>query len=343
MGNCCSAAGRATEISVASPRVVLGYWVTSQGQGCLRDVALPAVGAKDCELTAIFTGVSKGTERLVGMGRVPAECAEPMACRGMQGNMQLPVLYGYSFVGRLTAGEHAGRIAFTMHPHQERAVVAREHLVLLPSGMPPSRATLFPNLETAWNAMWDAELVAGERVAVVGGGAVGLLLTFVLQSVLGMRVVLVESDPLRRSRAARLPWAVEVIDPADLPRGTFDAVFHATGRGEGLQLAIDALGFEGRVLDLSWYGTTKVSVRLGGRFHYQRQRIIASQVATVARVHRAGGYAARTAAVLELLGDSRLDSLFDAPIPFATLPEFFARLYHGDVESPCPLVSYPNS
>lgn len=169
MGNCCSAAGRATEISVASPRVVLGYWVTSQGQGCLRDVALPAVGAKDCELTAIFTGVSKGTERLVGMGRVPAECAEPMACRGMQGNMQLPVLYGYSFVGRLTAGEHAGRSAFTMHPHQERAVVAREHLVLLPSGMPPSRATLFPNLETAWNAMWDAELIAGERVAVVGG------------------------------------------------------------------------------------------------------------------------------------------------------------------------------
>jgi 2-desacetyl-2-hydroxyethyl bacteriochlorophyllide A dehydrogenase len=326
---------------VAQERLVRGYWVEEPGRGALRAMPLPIPELGQCELQALWSGISPGTERLVGLGRVPEECREPMACRGMQGSFALPLLYGYSLVGRIVAGEHAGRTAFTMHPHQERVVVPREHIVLLPETLPSARATLFPNLETAWNAVHDAEVVPGERIAVVGGGAVGLLVTFALQSLLGVHAILVEADAERRQRAASLPWSPRVVAPETLARNAFDCVFHATGRSEGLQLAIDALAFEGRVVELSWYGTTPVTVRLGGRFHYHRQRILASQVGTVARSQRAGGYAQRAADVVRLLGDPRLDALLDPPIPFADLPAFFQRLYRGEVTSLCPLVSYP--
>lgn len=325
---------------MAMQREVLGYWIEAPGRGALRPTALPAPTASECELVALWSGISPGTERLVGMGRVPVECREPMACRGMQGSFELPLLYGYSFVGRIASGQHAGRVAFAMHPHQERAIVSQDHLVLLPEAVPPARATLFPNLETAWNAVHDAEIHNGERIAVVGAGAVGLLLTFALQSLCGVRAVLVEADAKRRELAAQLPWSPRVVAPETLAHNAFDCVFHATGRNEGLQLAIDALAFEGRVMELSWYGTTPVSVRLGGRFHYHRQRIQASQVGTVARSQRLGGYAHRAAEVVRLLADAQLDALLDAPVPFAELPTFFQRLYRGEVTSPCPLVTY---
>jgi threonine dehydrogenase-like Zn-dependent dehydrogenase len=258
----------------------------------------------------------------------------------MQGSFALPLLYGYSMVGRVVRGQHTGRTAFTMHPHQERLVVPSANLVLVPDAVPAARATLFPNLETAWNAVHDAEVHPADRIAVIGGGAVGLLITFALQALVGAHAVLVEVDPARRQFAERLPWSPRVVAPETLAHNAFDCVFHATGRSEGLQLAIDALAFEGRVLELSWYGTTPVSVRLGGRFHYHRQRIVASQVGTVARSQRHHGFTHRAAEVMRLLGDARLDALLEAAIPFVELPAFFERLYRGEITSPCPLVTY---
>jgi threonine dehydrogenase-like Zn-dependent dehydrogenase len=316
------------------------YWVLAAGRGALRQHALTPPAAGEVEVAARFSGVSCGTERLVGRGRVPASCAEVMACQGMQGSFTLPVLYGYSLVGEIEHGPEAGRRVFTMHPHQDRLVVARERLVPLPDDVPSARATLLPNLETALNAVWDAELRAGEPVAVVGGGAIGLLLTFVLATQHDGPCTLVEEAGERRAFAARLPWITNVVAPFDVAPGAHAVAMHSTATSSGLQTAIDAVGFEGRVLELSWYGDEPVRVQLGGSFHHARKRLLASQVATIAPSHRAAGHAARTQAVLRLLADPRLDTLHGEPIPFAELPTFFARLYVGAATEPCPLVRY---
>lgn len=323
-----------------APRQALAYWVEAAGRGALRRQELPLPTGDEVELAARFSGVSAGTERLVGRGSVPPDLAAVMACPGMQGSFALPVRYGYSLVGAIVNGADAGRRAFTMHPHMDRVVVPRERIVLLPDDVPDARATLLPNLETALNAVWDAELRRGEPVAVVGGGAVGLLLTFVLTSLHDGPCTLVEEAAERRAFAARLPWLADVVAPRDVPPAGQAVAMHTTATSAGLQLAIDAVGFEGRVIELSWYGDEPVRVRLGGSFHHARKRLVASQVATIAPSHRAAGHAARTAAVLRLLRDPRLDTLHGQPIPFADLPSFFARLYAGHATEPCPLVRY---
>ena len=318
----------------------LAYWVEAPGRGALRANALPAAGANDVIVQTEFSGISVGTERLVGNGLVPASCASTMACPGMAGSFALPVCYGYSLVGTVTGGALAGRRVFTMHPHQQRVVVDRQRVVELPASLPPARATLLPNVETAWNAVHDAELRDGERVVVIGGGAIGLLVTFVLARTGNAPVVLADIDASRRRFASALPWIGDVVAPEEVPRNHFAAAFHTSATSDGLQLAIDAVGFEGRVVELSWYGEKQVTLRLGESFHHQRKRIVASQVATIAPGQRAAGRAARTTAVLDLLADLRLDRLLAAPIPFERLPEAFARIYRGEPIEPCPVVAY---
>jgi 2-desacetyl-2-hydroxyethyl bacteriochlorophyllide A dehydrogenase len=326
-------------VTTVAPAAV-GYWIEAAGRGALRPTTLREPGGDDLVLQALCTGVSPGTERLVGLGRVPASLDAAMAVPGMQGSFALPLLYGYSFVGRVAAGERAGERVFTMHPHTTHAVVAAASCVPLPAGVPAARATLFANLETAVNAVWDAELVELDRVVVIGGGAIGLLCAFAVTTLSAARVTLVEADASRRALAARLPWLGAVVAPDDAERAAFSCALHTSGSEAGLQLAIDVLGFEGRVLDLAWYGERAVSLRLGTTFHHQRKTLRASQVGTVARAQRAAGRGPRTAAVLRLLADPRLDALLGAAVAWPAVPALFAAIYRGEPTPVCPVVGY---
>ena len=48
----------------------------------------------------------------------------------------------------------------------------------LPETVPPQRAVLAANMETALNAVWDAAAGPADRIAVVGAGVVGALVAF---------------------------------------------------------------------------------------------------------------------------------------------------------------------
>jgi threonine dehydrogenase-like Zn-dependent dehydrogenase len=294
---------------------------------------------------ALYSGVSPGTERLVGLGRVPSAAAESMDCRYMAGDFALPVKYGYCLVAEGLEGGLEGQRLFVMHPHQELAVVRDEHAVPLPDSVPSRRAVLIPNLETALNAIWDAELgEATEPCLVVGGGVVGLLVAYVLRRTHDRPLAIVEPHAGRRERATSLPWIDEALTPEDVARGEAAVAFHASGDPRGLQTALDAVGFEGRVVDLSWYGDRAVTLDLGTAFHRQRKRILASQVSSVAPSHRAShGHAGRMREVISLLDDPALEALLGAPVPFSQMPAYMAELYRDHVEEPLPLISYESS
>jgi len=320
------------------------YWVTRSGCGALLDARVsrqPAPGRS--VIRTEFSGVSPGTERLVGLGLVPSDGSTGMACRYMEGDFRLPVKYGYALVGLGEAGGLAGRRVFVMHPHQALAEIEDRHATLLPADLPARRATLIPNLETALNAVWDGEVAPDERVVVVGGGPVGLLVAFVLSRLHPRAVVLVESDPDRRRFIETVPWIDRVLGPEDLLNGVHDAAFHTSGSPQGLDLALKSVGFEGRVIELSWYGEKKVTLDLGTDFHYQRKRIVASQVSAIAPSRRAThDHRQRLAEVVALAGDTRLDRLLGPPVPFESMPAFMRDLYRGNPVFPAPVIEYGN-
>jgi len=318
------------------------YWVSSPGVGELKDESVSAQPATGQSLIrAEWSAVSSGTERLVGLGLVSPACNEPMACRYMAGSFALPLKYGYCLIGQGLEGELAGRSIFVMHPHQSLALVRDEDATVLPSDLFTRRAALIPNLETALNAVWDAELSAGETCTVFGAGSVGLLVAYVLWKTTGTAPRLADVDEERRAFAGTLPWGGGACAPLELEAGTANVAFHTTGNPLGLQLSLNHLGFEGRVIELSWYGDKAVSLELGTHFHFGRKRIIASQVGTIAVNQRAvHDYKSRIREVLALLDEPALDRLLGDPVPFARMPEFMDSLYRGDSKTPLPLIRY---
>ncbi|MEO1079466.1 MAG: zinc-binding alcohol dehydrogenase [Pseudomonadota bacterium] len=312
------------------------YWVMAPGRGGIREQSLAAASSGWVRGSTLASGVSPGTERLVGMGGVPPECHDTMACAYMEGSFTLPAKYGYSLVARLDDGQRV----FLMHPHQTEILVERAHLLPLPEDIGSERATLFPCLETALNAVWDAEPQPSERCAVVGGGLIGILIAYILHRQGSERPRLLESNPRRRDKLRALPW-LNVTAPEPGATEIADCLFHCSGSAGGLQWSIDALSFEGRVVEVSWYGDREIGLKLGGSFHYGRKRIVSSQVAAVAApVRDTISFRQRHEQVLALLLDPELDRLLEPRIPFRALPDFMHQLYKGENTGFAPVVIY---
>ena len=295
-------------------------WYTAPRECSLNEQSLPIRGAEDCLVTTLWSGISRGTERLVFEGRVPSSEHERMRAPFQEGDFPFPVKYGYCAVGRVDAGPAAlvGREVFCLHPHQDRFVVPAGALSPLPANVPPRRAILTANMETALNAHWDAASGPADSIVVVGGGVLGLLVAWLAGRLPGARVTLVDVEPSRQRLAEHL--GVGFALPAQAPADA-DLVFHASASPAGLDTAIGCAGVEARIVELSWYGEGEIPASLGGAFHARRLQLVSSQVGMIAPSRRPRwDHARRTQAALALLADDRLDALISDEIAFADAP-----------------------
>jgi 2-desacetyl-2-hydroxyethyl bacteriochlorophyllide A dehydrogenase len=315
-------------------------WYVGPGQAEIRGQSLEEPAPGEVVVRALYSAISRGTERLVFAGRVPETEFQRMRAPFMGGAFPFPVKYGYQMVGRVERGpaELEGRTVFALHPHQSAFVLPAEAALALPDGLPPVRAALAANMETALNAVWDAAPGPADRIAVVGAGVVGALVAFLCARLPGAEVTLVDVDPSRATLAHALGAAFAPPDAA--PRDC-DVVFHASGAASGLATALDLAGDEATVLEMSWYGAGEVAVPLGGAFHARRLRLISSQVGRVAPSHRPRWtHRRRLAAALELLGDAQLDALLAPPIRFHELPDRLPDILAREGGALCPIVTY---
>lgn len=320
------------------------YWVREAGRGELREAALPDdVPAGALRVRALASAISAGTERLVGCGLVPERMATRMRCPGMAGSFSLPVKYGYCLVGDVIDGPRAGERVFALHPHEEIADVEETFATPLPADLPARRATLYANLETATNAVWDAQVVKGERVLVLGLGLVGLLVAARLRACGVDHAELCDADRGRlEDLQNRVPWleGARCKTPAEVEGGSYDVAIHASGNPAGLRTALRALAAEGRVIEVSWFGAREVSLPLGEDFHDRRLSIRSSQVAGVAPGHTREERSREVLTMLQEQGEL-LDPLLGADIPFDALPETMAKIYSGQSPFPHPVIRYP--
>jgi threonine dehydrogenase-like Zn-dependent dehydrogenase len=316
------------------------FWLREPGVGEIRATRVADPEDGHVRVRTLRSGVSRGTETLVFNGKVPPSQYSVMRAPFQEGDLPGPVKYGYLNVGVVDAGPASlrGRTVFCLYPHQTTYVVPAVAVTVVPDDVPPARAVLAGTVETAVNALWDAAPLVGDRVSVVGAGMVGASVARLLSRIPGTLVTLVDLDPTRRAVADALGVAFAL--PADADEGQ-DLVVHTSATGAGLQLALDLLAPESEVLDLSWYGDSEVSLRLGGAFHSQRLAVRASQVATISPA-RAGRrtHADRIALALELLRDDAFDVLLTGESPFADLPDVMPRLGDGRLPALCHSLSY---
>jgi threonine dehydrogenase-like Zn-dependent dehydrogenase len=330
----------ATRISNAIPATTRALWYVGARECALNDEEL-APKAGDAVVRTLFSGVSRGTERLVFEGRVPQAEYERMRGPNMGGAFPHPVKYGYCAVGEVIAGpaDLIGKRVFALHPHQQHFALGPESLTLLPDALPARRAVLAANMETALNALWDSGAGPGDRIAIVGAGVVGLLAASLAGRLPGADVTLVDVDDSRaalaKSLGCRFSRDGEGAEDADI-------VFHTSASAAGLNKAISLAGFEARIVELSWHGAGETPVALGGAFHSRRLKLISSQVGHVADSRRARWtYARRMAKALELLAaDARLDALITDDIPFADAPVRLPALFAPGARGLTAVLSY---
>jgi threonine dehydrogenase-like Zn-dependent dehydrogenase len=322
-------------------RQASAFWLREPGAGEIRVTVLPDPGPGEVLVRTRYSAISRGTETLVFRGGVPASQHAAMRAPFQEGGFPGPVKYGYLNVGVVERGPAAllGRTVFCLYPHQTAYVVPAGAVVEVPEGVPDRRAVLAGTVETAVNALWDAAPLVGDRVTVLGAGMVGCCVAALLARFPGVRVQLIDADPARGAVAGAL--GVDFALPADAGGGQ-DLVVHASTTSAGLQRALDLLGPEGTVLELSWYGDRPVTVSLGGAFHSRRLAIRASQVGAVAPARRSSRSTSdRLALALDLLRDPAFDALITGECRFEQLPEVLAALAAGTRPALCQLISYP--
>jgi threonine dehydrogenase-like Zn-dependent dehydrogenase len=316
-------------------------YYTAPMQGELRDVVLGSADANTAIVRTEFTALSRGTERLIASGLVPDEEAARMRCPLQEGDFPFPVKYGYCAVGVVEDGPAPwiGQRVFVLHPHQARFSCDIRWLNVVPDFVPPARAALAANMETALNAIWDSGVSAADRVVVVGGGLVGLLITYLAAKMPGTEVTLVDVNPERAMIARH--FGAEFAQPPHAPTGA-DVVFHTSASEAGLATAIAAAGQETKVIELSWYGSRRIAAPLGGLFHAGRVSLVSSQVGTISPGHAARGwtYSSRLQAALRLLADETLDQLITGRVRFDDLPPAIPRLLASDAPGLATLVTY---
>jgi NADPH:quinone reductase-like Zn-dependent oxidoreductase len=321
--------------------VAEALWYSGPGQAEIRQEKLAPAGADEVRVRALFGAVSRGTEALVLAGRVPPTEFERMRAPFMAGHFPFPVKYGYATVGLVEGGTEAlrGRTVFTLHPHQNFFNLPASAAVVLPENLPPQRAVLAANMETALNAVWDAAPGPADRITIVGAGVVGSLVAYLCGQLPGAEVTLVDVNPARAELARAL--GVSFARPG-AAKGDCDLVVHASGNPAGLGTALALAGEEATVLEMSWYGDAPVTAPLGGAFHSRRLRLVSSQVGRVAPSHRPRWtHGRRLAAALALLTDARLDALLSPAVVFQDLPRRLPDILDAGSGILCQPITYP--
>ena len=325
---------------MAEPNTARQFWIEAPGRGAVVDARLPPRRGDEVSIRTLYSGISRGTEALVFRGGVPPSQYQAMRAPFQEGDFPGPVKYGYSSVGRVVEGPEDldGQVVFCLFPHQDRYRVPRSAVTRVPAGVPPGRAVLAANMETAVNVLWDARPVVGDRIVVVGGGVVGLLCAWLCRATPGAELTLVDPNPAR----APVAEAMEIPFRATAPAGAdADIVIHASGHPDGLAAALALAGVEGVVVEASWYGDRPVPLPLGEAFHARRLTLRSSQVGRLAPARAPRwDHARRLALAMTLLADARLEVLISGEDRFEELPGVMARVSRVPGDTLCHRIRY---
>ena len=302
----------------------------------LKPVNIPELKDGDTLVKTTHSMISLGTEKTVLTQNLPDTMARHMAIPYMKGSLLDTFTYGYSAVGEVIKGKESwvGKKVHLMHPHQDYMIVSDTDLVEIPEGIDLKSATLTSNLETAINAIWDAEISLGDRVLIFGYGLIGSLIATIIRHMPGVIVEVFEMNSNRQQLHVSHGVPIKSLNE-------YDVVFNATSNESALREALILTRQEGQVIELSWYGNQDTTLQLGAEFHYGRKQIISSQVSQIPyKKQPIWNYRKRKQLVFDLLADLDFTHLLTDEIDFRDTPKFYDRLRKDEIENLSTIICY---
>lgn len=313
----------------------------------LRNEDAARLAPREIRVRALLSGISHGTE--LNLYRGTSAFADRVFDRDLRAFVRpdpprptYPAVLGYELVGTVEqTGDDVtelapGDLVHVGAPHRDEAVLdldvaARSTYppVKLPADGPLERWLFVSVGAVALVAAHDARIKLGDHVAVIGLGAIGLLLVQMARLAGARRVTAVDPVAARRALAREL-GAHDAIDPLDAPDGAGAAIKRAAGGADvavetsgataGLHDAVAAAGLGGTVVTVGFYQGGAPELRLGEEWHHNRLDMVSSMGAWGAP-HRS--YPAwdrprvmRTVVDLLAAGDLRTDGLPVRHFPF---------------------------
>jgi threonine dehydrogenase-like Zn-dependent dehydrogenase len=311
----------------------------------------PVLGTDEVRAEAVASGISHGTELALYRGE--------SAFGGKRFDLDLrqfveapetevyPMRLGYEWVGRVGAvgadvlGVEAGDHLHLTLPHRETHTVRivedpSAPWLVLPGDLEPERATLLQSAAIALQAVHDARLEVGDRVAIFGLGVLGLLAVQLAR--LGGAAWIAAVDPIAgRRELAEQFGAACTLDPGSCDagreiklaagRGGADVAIELSGRYAALHEALRCVAVGGTVVAAGFYvGGAGNDLRLGEEFHHNRLTLAASMSGWGTPQRQPGWDRRRLrAAALDLLTDDRLDvdAFIAHRIPFEQAAEAY--------------------
>jgi len=323
----------------------------------LRDEDARGLGPREVRVRSLVSGISHGTE--LNLYRGTSAFADRVFDRDLRAFVRpdpprpaYPATLGYELVGTVDeiSAEvrelQPGDLVHVGAPHRDEAVLDLDVAaastyppVLLPAGGPLER-WLFVSLgAVALVAAHDARIRLGDHVAVIGLGAIGLLLVQMARRAGAQRITAVDPVAPRRELALEL-GADEALDPREAPDGSGAAIKRAAGGADvavetsgttaGLHDAIAAARLGGTVVTVGFYQGGAPELRLGEEWHHNRLDMVSSMGAWGAP-HRAfpawdRPRVMRTVVDLLASGALRVDDLPIRHFPFEQAVEAYGWL-----------------
>lgn len=245
---------------------------------CRTDAKMWSSGQRDLLLPRILGHEICGVETRSGRRVVVwpgAACANCDACRSRCENLCPSIrIIGFSRDGGLA----------------EYVAVPSSSLIPIPDILPSATATLAEPLASAVNAVEKLNLRRGQRLLVLGGGPLGLMLAFAANKISGALPTIVEPSLSRRKLAKSFlqPFTAEIL-PAPPVKTMFDAAVNATAAPESLLCGLRKIKAGGGFCLFSGFqkdsGTMTADVM--NEIHYRELRLCGAYGCTRLHMRRA--------------------------------------------------------
>lgn len=240
--------------------------------------------------------------------------------------------------GAAVTGLRAGDRVFAYGSFRESHVLPAERCYRLQPGVSWKSALCLDPAVFAMGSVRDGHVRLGDRMAVFGLGAIGLVVVQMARLAGASEVIAVDPIALRRDVAART-GATRTLDPTACDAGReiklatggtgVDVAIEYSGSVPGLQQALRAVAFGGTVVCGAYPGPYPAGLDLGAEAHFNRPTVVFSRVnSDPSRDHPRWDEQRVYRACLKLIAERRLDGeeIVQPVVRFADLAEEYPKI-----------------